>query len=82
MAVAAELAELVAEAEQVAEGGAGQALGEGAGEERPAPRLERRDGAGEELVGAVDAVGRRPEDALELPDRARRAGPSAMVAAR
>ena len=54
VAVAAELAELVAEPEQVAERRAGQALGEVAGEERPAPRLERGDGAGEELVGAVD----------------------------
>ena len=77
VAVAAELAELVAEAEQVTEGRAGQALGERAGEERPAPRLERRDGAGEELVGAVDAVGRRPEDALEL----RRPRPSSRAAA-
>ena len=69
VAVAAELAQLVAETEQVAERRARQALGEGAGEERPAPRLERRDGAGEELVGAIDAVGRRAEDALELADR-------------
>ena len=74
VAVAAELAELVAEAEQVAERGAGQAQGEVAGEERPAPRLERRDGAGEELVGAVDPVGRRAEDPLELADRPVEAG--------
>ncbi len=48
----------------------GRGWDERAGEQGPAPGLERRDGAGEQLVGAVDAVGRGAEDALELLDGA------------